>query len=301
MPEIPNSARVAPGASDFGVGGKVSLKYTVFSNDRTQDDAFAVLGYSSVPRIGSRYLFGSTIRNDYIAKSAKPSPGKLFGNKGRVWEIEVFYDNAHSTAEQPEPSETDPCTVSMRTERIKQVMTHDINGVRICNSAGEPFDTPIEWEFLIPVFTIQRSEYTNPMQRVIGHTERVNDLPFWGMDIGQVCVLSVIPSTEFRYGDQSLVWRVTYDIGVNLAGTGWQLEMLDCGKKQISSKTIQNGKPMVNLEAILDANGHEVDKPQLLDGAGKLLATGAEPAYLHFEKRYMANHNVLSLPNPFIM
>ena len=287
------------GSSDFsGPSGNVSLKFYVISNDRTADDAIAVRNFESVPRIGTPYSFGGTTRRDYRARRARPRFVSIYGERGAFWEVEVFYDNSTGGDQRPAPTEGDPFTLSMTVERLKIVATHDLNGVRITNSAGEPVQA--EREILIPVFNMQRLEYRNPCNNVMWYMDKVNTQPMWGQSVGQVFMRKIAPSTTRNYGDDASVWTVNYEVAINIHGTGWQLEILDAGRNQISDKPVAPGKSVVPLEPINQVGGMEVDSPQLLDGHGKLLPKGEEPKYLYYDQRFIADLRELRLPNPFL-
>ena len=290
---------ISHGSSDFGgMGGNVSLKYQVYSDDRTTDDAVAVRNFPSIPRIGTPYSFGGTIRRDYRARRIRPRFVSTLSNRGAIWEVEVFYDNSVGSDLRPAPTEGDPFNLSMTVERVKYVATHDLNGVRITNSAGEPILA--EREILFPVFSMQRQEYRNPCHNTLRYMDKVNNRPMWGQPVGQVFMRKIAPATTVSYGDEAAVWTVSYEIAINIEGTGWQLDVLDAGRSQLSERTVTPGKPVVKLEPILNAAGVEMDSPQLLDGHGKLLPEGEEPHYLHYDQRYIIDLLELRLPNPFL-
>jgi len=301
MTEIKNYYQVSHGSSDFGgLGGEVSLKYQVYSDDRGSDDALVVAHFDSIPKLGTPYQFGELIRRDYRAKRAKPRFLKPIPPNGAAWEVEVFYDNRTGVSEnRPEPTESDPFSLSMNIERVQVVATHDLQGKRITNSSGEPFQQ--EREMLIPVFSMTRQEYRNPCHNVLRYMERVNARPMWDQPVGQVYMRKISPGTQVSYGDAYPVWTVSYEIAINLEGTGWQWELLDAGRLVLSEKAVPGGsKKVVMQEPILDATGQAVTDPQLLDGHGQLLPAGAEPQYLHYDKLYIADLRELRLPNPFL-
>jgi len=296
--EVKGYFQVSHGSSDFeGLGGKVSLKYQVYSNDRGSDDALVVAHFDSIPKLGTPYSFGNTTRRDYRARRAKPRFLKPIPPNGAAWEVEVFYDNAVGSDNRPAPTEGDPFTLSSVMERFRVTATHDLNGKRITNSAGEPLQ--VEREMLVPVISMIRMEYTNPLLRQALFMDRVNSRPMWGQPPGQIYMRKIAPGTTVSYGDNYAVWTVNYEVAINLEGTGWQWELLDAGRNVISEKAVPGGNRIIKQEPILDATGAAVTDPQLLDGHGKLLPEGADPVYLYYDQRYIADLRDLRLPNPF--
>jgi len=310
MAEIKGKVDISHGSSHFeGLGGKMSLKYQVYSDDRTVDDAMAVLQFQSIPPLGSPYKYNEILRPAYRSKGAKPRFLETFDERGAVWEVEVFYDNATGVSDnQAAPTESDPFSLNSTMERMRVVATHDLNGKRLTNSAGEPFPE-IEREMLVPVISMTRQEYRNPLPNQLAYMDRVNWRPMWNQPVGQVYMRKIMPSVQVQDVRQYPVWTVNYEVAINLEGFGSQWELLDAGTMVLSKSAVSGGnRPVVMQEPIVDANGLAVTDPQLLNGNGQLLPkdeeTGeytADPVYLHYDQRYMADLRDLRLPNPFLV
>ncbi|MDR1957864.1 MAG: hypothetical protein LBQ54_02270 [Planctomycetaceae bacterium] len=274
-----------------------SLVFRVLSDDRTLDGPMNVVNFDSIPKIGTPYQFGNTIRYDLIVKKASPKFVAAVGERGAVWDVEVSYDNSYNGDEAPDPSENDPFTVNVKVERKQYAMQRDFDGNIVRNSAGQPFDTPPMMDFLYPVFSISRTEYRNPTRNIVAFLDRVNSHPFWGFDPEQVWLKEFTVGTSINSYVGNPSWNVTYEIAVNLSGSGWDLDVLDAGVKYL--KETSEGSI---LAVITDTeNKLEVTEPQLLNGSGGLLPKNESPVYLHFKNHFTADFNLLKIPNPLLI
>ena len=290
---------ITPGkASRSGLSEKASLIFRVYSNDRTKDDDLSILDFSSIPKRGAPYSFQGTTRYSLRARDYSPQYIGTHGAKGGVWDVEVFYDNSINGDKPPDPDEADPFTITPRMEKIEVPMEFDLDGWLVRNSAGQRYDTPPMLELYYPVFSIGRTEYTNPCRRMTDFMNRVNALNFWGFAPGKVCMLNVSPSTSITWGTPS--WQVQYDIGINLYDDLdlWQTEILDAGTME---RRVDAGNGRIAIRAILDAQGKEVTEPVPLDDNGMPLPDGADPVWHWYRKRYSADLNILKIPNPFLV
>ena len=306
MPEVklPPYPVVYPGnGSRNGLSESCSLIFQVVSDDRLRDDHNIVLDFGSIPKRGSPYSFGGTTRYSLRAKTFSAKCKSAWGKSGAIWEIEVGYDNSNKADEPPDPTEADPFTITPRMEKIELPMEFDLDGAPVRNSAGQKFDTPPMLELYYPVFTIGRTEYSNPCRRMLDFSNRVNGEPFWGQEPGKVLLKSIMPSTSITWGTPS--WNVQYEVAINIYHPFidlWQLEILDSGMQELIDKQAQGSEEKaLPLRAILDEQGKEITQPVPLDGYGKKLPKNADPIWLWYRKRYAADLNALRIPNPFFV
>ena len=294
---------VYPGnGSRNGLSETCSLIFQVVSDNRLTDDHNTVLDFDSIPKPGAPYAFGGTTRYKLRARTFSAKCKGTYGQRGAVWEVEVGYDNSLKADDPPDPAETDPFTITPRMERIELPMEVDLDGNPVRNSAGQKFDTPPMLELYYPVFTIGRTEYSNPCRRMVDFTNRVNGAPFWGFAPGQVCMKSVMPSTSVTWGTPA--WNVQYEIAINIYFPFldlWQLEILDAGLQKINTSTNGFEATFTPLIAILDDQGKEITQPVPLDGNGQRLPKDADPVWFWHRKRYAADLNLLRIPNPFLI
>lgn len=276
-----------------------SLVFQVFSDNRLTDDGLKVLEFTSIPPLGSPYRYGGVTYYNLRSKDYTPKFVKNWGATGAIWDVEVSYDNTLKSGDPPAPSEGDPFTITPRMEKIEIPMEYDLDGVPVRNSAGQKFDTPPMLDLHYPVFTISRTEYTNPCRRQIEFINRVNELEFWGFVPGRVCLLNMSPSTSVSWGAPS--WQVQYDIGINPYNDIdlWQTEILNAGffEKYLDSES----SGVVKIRAILDSQGKEISDPVPLDEHGQKLPDDGEPVWFWYRSRLSADLNLLNLPNPFLV
>lgn len=148
----------------------------------------------------------------------------------------------------------------------------------IANSAGDPFDPPLEIADPYLMMTIGRNiPLANPLSyalTMMGYLNTVNSGPFLGLPAETVKLFTW--SMQFQPPDNGYAfWRETFVFHAKWNnGNGWLTELLDVGYFRI------DGTDKVE---ITDPEGKQYTKPQLLDGAGGVLAAfGAAPVYMPF-------------------
>ena len=304
MPEIKQpKLNVRPSSANrSGLSEKATLIFRVFSDNREKDDDLAILDFPSIPKRGAPYSFEGTTRFGLRARDYTPKYVGVFGSHGGIWDVEVSYDNSLKADEPPDPSEADPFTITPRMEKIEVPMEFDLDGRLVRNSAEQKYDPPPLLELYYPVFSIGRTEYTNPCRRMIEFNNRVNGVEFWGFPPGKICMINISPSTSVTWGAPS--WQVQYEIGINLYDDIdiWQSELLDSGtKERVQVQDSGNNRRFVDAIAILDAQGKEVTEPVPLDGTGHKLPKDGTPVWNWYRKRFDADLNLLRIPNPFLV
>lgn len=132
----------------------------------------------------------------------------------------------------------------------------------ITNSAGEPFDPPVEIEVSYPVLTITRNEPTFFPNLAVQFQDAVNSDNFWGVN-PHCARVKAIRGTK-QYGKGQNYWKVTYTIAFNRET--WDLQILDIGTYYIDASDgnlkkkfytdVPDKQPKVgNLTAVGDDGG----------------------------------------------
>jgi len=124
------------GADEFS-GQKTVTRYTrVFRATTTSntDEAVAVKGHSSCPRIGSIYP------EDIRAKCRRVRARNESFSK-RVWLVTANYSTEFEAEENPLD---DPVVIEWTTEQFQRPFHKDIHGEAILNTAGDHFDPDVE-------------------------------------------------------------------------------------------------------------------------------------------------------------
>jgi hypothetical protein len=200
--------------------------------------------------------------------------------------------------EEPEsPSTNDPFTISRSTRFVQIAVTNDFSETPkvVCNSAKQPFDTPVMVDLPISIYTVNRKEYVNPQYKIDNYIHAINSEAFWGKPEMSVLVEDINAQESRQFGTNTKrSWNVTYTLAYN--PLTWQTYLLDNGTLQLGD----DGK----LVAITDDKNNPVTSPYPLDGNGQKLQTGHDPVYQWtdgspFLFYKTMNLGSLYLPNPY--
>ena len=127
----------------------------------------------------------------------------------------------------------------------------------VANSAGEPFDPPLEVEktFLTLRITVNRANFSP--STVSSYSNKTNSDTFFGFEAGKVKCRSVTAISQFEKGRH--FWRITASFEIR---DSWDYELLDAGYWEIVAGA---------REEITFPNGRPLSAPWPLDGAGTKL------------------------------
>jgi hypothetical protein len=187
-----------------------------------------------------------------------------------LWDVEAIYESEGLRPEQFVKSPFDRPTVQTATmQKFQKPAVIDQNGLAYVNSAGDPFDPPIEVDDSRPVLQLKRNEPTFDYTLPLVYKDAINADPFLGISPGS-CKCQAINSVGPQFENGVLYWEVTYEFEIRLEG--WNLQVLDRGYRYLNSGA---------LTPIL-INGLPCTTPRLLDGAGGVLSVGGTPKYRTF-------------------
>ncbi len=134
----------------------------------------------------------------------------------------------------------------------------------IVNSAGEPFDPPVEVEVSYPVLTITRNEPIFLPSLAVRFQDAVNADFFWGVN-PRCAKIKGISATK-QYQNNLYYWKVTYKIVFNRET--WDLQILDIGTYYIDASDSNKKKDFLtdpgktprigNLTAVGDDGGDTI-------------------------------------------
>lgn len=165
------------------------------------------------------------------------------------------------------PPEISFYAVKRRIVADKQMAGLD-EGKAIKNSAGAPFDPPLEREETALGLTITRNQAAFLAGTIRTYIDTVN-LGSWRGQQPRTCRMVDIQAQQAIEG-ATFFWRVTYKIEIAPAGKTWVKEVLDQGTYYLAS-----GKKV----SFIDDRGRHVGKG-LLNGSGGKLPDGDAPVYL---------------------
>lgn len=183
---------------------------------------------------------------------------------GKQWIGTIEYA-PYDPSQFPEDPLKQPAEMSWEFVQDKKVAEEDQDGNPVVNSAGDPFDPPIEYDFSRPILTIVQNQQDFDPDSAEDWNDSLNDDVWMGFDQHTVKVSNI---TGPRKWDQNIgwYWTVTYQFHFNF--DGWVFEIADMGMRVLAD----DDKP---------ANVYS-PTPVYLDGAGKQLADDAEAVYQKF-------------------
>lgn len=166
-----------------------------------------------------------------------------------------------------------PPEISFYAVKRRVVADKEVAGPRegkaVKNSAGAPFDPPLEKEEVSLGVTITRNQATflaGTIRTYVGTTNANT----WRSQPQRTCKMEDIQAAQAIEG-QFIFWRVTYKVEFAPAGQTFIRQVLDQGTFYLDA----SGKKAT----FIDDRGRPVGKG-LLDGAGGKLGTSADPWYL---------------------
>lgn len=155
-------------------------------------------------------------------------------------------------------------------ERLQEVVTKDLDGTAIANSAGQPFPVGLTISRFIPIWEFFQFEAAVSDETVIERNETINTSTFKGRD-PETLLLTIMSSVVgFYYGRRRRLTQ--YSLKYN--DRKWTHKRLDVGTVYKSGTTflpyLDDGTPARVI------NGG-------LDGSGAKVAVGDPPATLEFD------------------
>jgi len=241
----------------------------------------ASYGGTSIPAIGAAYPADANalLKN----KEARP----LQSGEPRVWNVICNYD---TDAMPSSPLDEDP-DISWGFTQYTTVVEYDKNGDRVCNSAWDPFDPPIEREISRMVCVITRNQATFDPDTYGPYVESTNSgaLTIADLNIPARCGrMRNITSQTVRTPTLDY-FRVTFEIEVNF--DNFDVKALDIGYYYLQPAP-GGTTSKVRFE---DKKGNPMTEPQPLNGSGGKQNTSAA-TFLSFRVLEEKAWGNLSLP-----
>ena len=275
----------------------------VFQDDNKKTLPQFVLGYDIIPEVGSSYKHQGVTDNRFVLTKRIAEPITI--GLTHWWKVALTYQMLGGPDDETDPNPEDLTGVTIRrcAVKIPTVATRDALGNPLLNSAGLPFDPPIQYDRYVRGFTITRTEYLNPYSKADYYENAVNSISMWAFPPGTVLIHKIDPVLNAPRNQERYSWNVTYDIlidtdihGLDPYGQpifGHDIAVLDNGTRFRGTDGL--------LYPILDDSGLDIEKPERLNGFGQPLAYNAPSVYLRFARYHAANLNALLLPNPYVV
>lgn len=252
-------------ASDGMASRRYTSVYRVVTDD-ANDDAKVVL--QSLPDLATSYAPAGGVADPGAWCRRRRARNESFSKK--VWIATLAFSSATELADSPLD---DPATIEWHTESYSRPYYKDRNGEWILNSAGDPFDPPIEADDSRWTIVVTKNMFAVPTwylfyQDALNSTAiEIDGVQFaaWQLKCSGIDIGSQQERNDIRYRVVTLTLQPAPMTGNPLVGwgdpttDGWTISLLDEGFRQIDSTTGE-------LVAIED-----ITAPVPLNGAGRAI------------------------------
>lgn len=242
----------------------------IVESDSKDNSRFTISQTTGLPVVGvTTSSYGLTICSSKDARRRATNP--------LIWDV-ICEFSSDVDERQSNNSPTDPEVwipiYETKFERLAELVTRDVNGDSISNSAGQTFPNGLTIGRFIPVWEFFQFEPASVSDKtIIDRCETVNSAPFKGC-AAKTCLLTVLSSViGYYYGARRRLTQ--YSIKYN--DRDWQHRRMDVGDYYVlgarrlaflTDETDENQKIVVNGP---------------LDGAGGQRAIGQDPVILTFD------------------
>lgn len=191
------------------------------------------------------------------------------------WDVtSTFSSEVEEKSDQQDPS-TDPTAwvpiYETKFERLQEIVTKDLAGTSIANSAGQPFPVGLTINRFIPVWEFFQIEPPISDETLIDRNETINSAVFKGRAAKSLLLTVMMSQVGFYYGARRRLTQYSLKYNSRL----WTHKRLDVGTVYVSSGThlpyLDSGTPPRVI------NGG-------LNGSGAKVSVGSPPETLVFEQ-----------------
>jgi hypothetical protein len=255
----------------------------VAQTDDANDDAAVILAYAGCPRLYDVYATSNAFDPSAFCKSVTPEQD---ANSPTIWRVTADYDTIADPRKQDANPLNRPSVITWDFSLGSKILEKAtfINGTTgaetensaVCNSAGEPFETPPEVDDTRVVLQIQKSLPEFNTDLAFEYTNAINNDPWLGGDPYTWKCQGISGRLEYAVLDEGAIPFWDVQATFEYRREGWRLELLDAGYHK------KNGGG-TNLIVIKDENEQPLTKPRLLDGSGGVLALSGTPVYRKYK------------------
>lgn len=276
-------------------GMAYTRQYTIRSTtDLDESTALAVAG---LPVVGEKHPTNNKAFVESVSVEEADGP--------KIWRADVNYAVPKGAGPHDEDDETtDPCdqrpVVSFGSASYTKVVdraydTGDTQGnptLPIENSAGDPFDPPLQENFSRPLLNVKYNlrRFSPTLKHELENTINLTALVVAGFSVpalkGRIISIGCDPAYD---AEDELYWQMSVQVEVN--PDGYTRKVLDQGFYFLDD----GDKTEITA---LDKDGAEVPvtEPQKLDGSG---AKSTTPVFLSFKTLWAADWSPLNLPRSY--
>lgn len=286
-------------------GNSGTRLFHVITDDPATSEA-AILAHDSIPILGSSFPGSDSVKCHQRSVTREPEQRIEF------WVVcdykSILSRDEEETAQNPNPLDR-AAKIEWTSQRILKPMrrlllseyystfTNSVNDTfnleLAANSASDPFEPVLEYEFSEDVAVITKNVDSIPQWFFDGYKNAVNDadivLDFYGQPrtIKKGCgrlSLSRLPISKTENGIEYV--KLSFDIvvrqqrelreGETVAPEPWDDEIPDAGMRVISL-AVEGGDINQIWTQILDTNGIAINLPVPFDGQGQPISTAGTP------------------------
>ena len=248
-------------------GDRSYTRAFILKTTSQSDGPYAVGSHASLPVIGSSHPEDSTAYCNRIrVDDTWP---------GRGWTVTCDYTNQRIL--HPTDPEQDEILISFQSEIYQEVVTVDINGTAILNSAGDFFvEAPMR--DAARLISSIKVNLTSVPAWILSYQNAINDaaVTVGGLSVGQYeAKMQNIQVSERKYRGPTAYYELSFDIHINK--DGWIYRPVDNGLRYLAEipneSTSDSDDTIMALKNIVNAGDQqEVTTPVLLNGAGGVIA-----------------------------
>lgn len=254
--------------------GKFQRVFVVETNS-CGDGPNVATSAAGIPQVGSPYAYLNEVYPAALVQTVRASHAAQ-KPRGDIWEVTVDYSDKFDLGSGG-PGQQDPTNFTAEISwssrpRSIALIADPANDIGV-NSAGDPWDPPLERDVPNPVYRVEKYENSDPQFDIERFVGKVNSKEFMFADPHQALCREISGQRVFVQGAR--FWKVSYEIEFQLVEFGWDANTLDRGFR----KLVRDADGNEHLEAILDAQGMPLAEPALLDGNGDELPRGGAPVY----------------------
>lgn len=273
------SVNLVPGSRGSSINEKFERTYTrqyiVISDDITDDEYFirTNLGFSLFS--GHPDDAGARLKTISVQEQEPLTDARGDGthHHGAKWSATLEYGliNPIETTTTGSP-EAQPIEVAINGEIYTQICDFDISGNPIVNTAGDPFDPPVERDQTRCRIEITQNLSTlatggsNPIATLLGYANSINNDVWFGFPVKTVKFQPPIIVPKYSQFADVIYYRVTYVFDYN--PDTWTKKVENVGYRQLVTVSgVTTQQPILidgafaTAPAYLDASGHYIPPP----------------------------------------
>lgn len=264
------------GVGEHDSGGTYVRVFDVLT-DSYNDNAITVAaandGTLAIPAAYSYFSKGNDTDYNSVCTKIAPERDDRFP---LLWHVRVEYTVLKTEGTSGLPAGTIDITYRLPDIRIwgipvTEVVSQDIYGNWICNSAGDKYTPLPEDIFYIKAFEISYAIRTYNLDFWAAYEDTVNADTIWGRGFGTLLMVGP-PSGTRKIDKVGTYWEIRLEIHYN--PKGWTKRILDAGKNRLvtaAGGTPSTGTPATGRMPITDQAGKPVTDDVPLDGNGQPL------------------------------